>query len=346
MTISTSPAAPVALDDVTVTASTATGDVVCIEITSVPPTSSVATAIVKLPGDATVYGAADVVSKKRNALSFTPDVAGEYGVTVYDFRYVPEMAHTETRYDLIGSESGTVHIGETLDLPIVTTKGDGATLRIVVVDETVTGASLVDATTERARLAALQSSVTVPLAALVSLTVGAMGTDLVTGVNDLYDAFNRHRVFTSGSVHAAADTTNSIDTSDADVQESAIKVLNATRAAILGHLEDSTGATTPWHTDDDLKNYPLTAPANSVATAIVLSADLRERVYERHRLQISSPNTHGSSGDATNPLATSPSALDDVIVALLDAINDSDPTAPTGESEGAQDAQTLYGFTR
>jgi hypothetical protein len=41
-----------------------------------------------------------------------------------------------------------------------------------------------------------------------------------------------------------------------------------------------------------------------------------------------------------------PTALDDVIVAYFDALAATTTTGPTGEPDGAVDAESRYGFTR
>src|SRR5690606_3650629 len=95
---------------------------------------------------------------------FTPDVAGAYAFTAYDYRRysgIPAYAGDpagEARDLLVATQSGTVYVGDVMDLPI---RGNGhaVKLRLTVVNETIRGAELVDPTTDIARYAALDTTV-------------------------------------------------------------------------------------------------------------------------------------------------------------------------------------------
>ncbi len=363
MTISTSPTYPVVGETITLSSDALSGTDRVWILSSVPAESALTTGLLVTPTDEDQTGVVAALLAGTNVETFTPDVAGEYGVTVVDIRRDPGAPSFDgdpagvRGVHILGTEEGTAHVGATSDLYIGTEAGDGATLRLTIVDETIRAATLVEPTTETARIAALQSSVTSPLAALVGVTVASAGTDLQTGVADLLTNYEAHRELTSGSVHVSADITNGVHAHGTGSQAAAIATLNLLHEALLGHLLTSTteynlggnapvgGSSNPWHTEDhdDGTNVPVAPAAQTLAQATVLSADLRERCYERHRVQIASPDTHGAA-DSTNTLAA-PSKLDDLIVAYLDAIVATNPTAPTGEPEGIQDARHRYGFS-
>jgi hypothetical protein len=223
--------------------------------------------------------------------------------------------------------------------------GQGATLRLTINDNNVRAATIINGTDEKATTAATGAAVTAALTAIVGSTVTAMGTDLQTGVADLRTNYEAHRV-RLGGCHGAADNTNSIDRGDADSQEGAISLLNELRTQVLKHLQDSTAAAVRWHAvnEDDLKNLPIAQTATGLASATILSADLRERCYEAHRSQTANPASHGVA-DAVNTL-NAPTLLDNIIVAYFDALAIIDPPIVSGDPEGAIDADHRYGFER
>lgn len=360
MAITTSPTYPAEGVAVTVGSTVNTGAVaqhIVLELTSVPAQSALATGFVLTDDtDADAYtSAVEVAEAGLDTAVVTLDVGGEYGLTIYGVWALPPASlttgaddgQTAMRYRLKFRDAVTLDVGAFVELPVVTTAGDGASLRLQVNDATIRAATLVDPSTERARIAALQTAVLAALAALVGQTVAAVGTDLQTGVNDLLANYEAHRILVGAppACHLVADATNVAATTAANSQAGAIQLLNRLRAVVLAHAQVSpAGFVGAWHQVDDLLNTPLAAPAGDLGTATVLSADLRERVYERHRVQAAAPAVH-IGADATNDLAA-PSLLDTAIVAYLDALAILDPTAPAGESEGAQDAAHRYGFAR
>lgn len=353
MTITTSPTSPEIDEETTVAASTLIGSVQVLELTSLPNESELSAGIVTLDTTLTITNTLQVAENDLATLAFTPDVAGEYGVTVHDINELANPPSTvndrggDRRFVYIGSESGTAHIGDAeLDLSIVTILGDGATLRIKVRDDVITAASLVNHLNEKSRIAALQATVIAALAAMITNVVNATGGPLQATTNALRAAYEEHRVEAVDNVHRAGanldDTTNVVRFTDADSQEGAIDLLNDLRDTIVAHLTEANAAPVAWHAEDDLKNLPLIGKANTLAEATVLSADLRERVYERHTQQIANPASHPAV-DSINGLAVA-LFMDLAIVAYLDALAAADVAAPTGESEGVQDAANLYGF--
>jgi len=344
MALASIPAYPVVDETVTIDDAAIASDVQVFELTSVPSASALVLGLLQSPSTATQTSAFAIAAGDLELADFVPDVAGEYGFTVYGFNEYTAAGADEQRLELSATSTGTAHVGEVVTLPILTLTGTGAVLSLTVNDSTVRAAALLLPTNEKARAAILLTAVTTPLAALVGQTVTAIGRALQTDVNELRTKYAAHRII-EGSIHTAADSVNSVPTDDADSQLGAIELLNLLLEAILKHMKDSTADATGWHTVDDLANLPLVGAASNLATATVLSADLRERVYEAHRLQIASPAVHGASGDTTNSL-TAPSLLDAVIVALLDALADPAPTAATGEPDGAVLAGSRFGFDR
>lgn len=377
ITITTSPAYPVEGEEVTITVSGASGTVHGLELTARPSASAVELGVVtsglatsRLDDEgysvgqyATISGFAAEIPNQTgdssmeqpggslgNAVTF--DKAGEYNLTVYDYRYVSGVAsfpgdpQGESRHQLVATAAVSVHVGAYSYLDIKTAEGRGGRLRLQVNNATVRDADITDTTDEQARQAALQPTVTAALAALVGQTVASIGTDLQTGVSLLRTKYEAHRVqVATPDSHLVADNTNTIDRTAATSNDGAISLLNELLEVMIHHFQDASDAPSPWHTEDDLESTPVAGSATTVAQATVLSADLRERCYERHRLldgDVGEPTVHGAD-DTVNALSD-PSKLDDVIVAYLDALVSNNPTAASNESEGLTDLRHMYGF--
>lgn len=287
--------------------------------------------------------------------TFTPDQPGEYVFTVYDYRdtgFAPARwtgdITAQRGKKLIAKATGTVYVGENVDLPIVTLLGHGATLRITIVNDTVRVASLVNPLTEISRLAILVDAVTNGLAGMVTSTVAALGNNLSSGAAQLATCYDAHRIIVS-SVHVGSgDQVNAMlrTTSSAYASHAyAITQLNEIRDRLEQHMR-SGSASGSWHRNDDTVYHFQVGPASDIASATVLLADAGYRVFERHRTHVNSPAPSIHIGaDATNVL-TAAAPLTTLIVAYLDAIEEIDPNIPAGESEGAGDAAHMYGFVR
>lgn len=323
------------------------------ELTSVPAQSSVVTGLllIDLSGDATApTSPVEALELGYEASAFVPDEPGEYGITAWIYSTASAMPSyvgdpsSDDRYVYSTTESVTLKVMSSVDLPIITERGDGATLSLAVDDQTIRTAELVDPTTEAARTALAMAGPVAALAALVGQTIATVGTDLQTGVNDLRAKYEAHRVKVAGC-HDSVDATNYTGTTACTSQAGAILLLNKLREVVLAHMRNSTSGTS-WHDDDDLCDVPLCGPATDLASATVLSADLRERAYEDHRQRDAAnpPDCHGAH-DAVNELAA-PSLLDELIVSYLDAIASIIPAAPAGEHAGAIAAWHRYGFIR
>lgn len=339
-----SPSYPTAGTVITLAAAGATGTSREFELTSRPSLSALPLA--KLTNE--IGEAID---------TFTPDEPGEYGVKVYDYRdtgFAPARwtgdVTAQRGKKLIGSATGTVYVGEILELPIATTRGEGATLRLTVVDNTVRAASIVQSLTELSRVAALESATVTALNALVGVNVPVLGEDLPTMVSTLIDKYEAHRVLVTGlaNVHFAIDSVNAMERvyQSATGYKSityAIAQLNEVADRLEGHAR-SGSSSTRWHGVDDTHNTRMIGRASDIASATVLLVDAGFRVYERHRQVANTPNVHDEP-DAEN-IMPSPRPLTTFIMAYLDAIAVVDPTTPAGESDGADDAAHMYGFKR
>jgi hypothetical protein len=329
--VTSDPEVPVEGDEITLTSTGSGGTFVRWELTSTPDESDLETGFLLRGGE--------------YLDAFTADTAGEYGVTAYGYVYRkdPVSGIALTQPVLVGSESSTVHVAVAMDLPITTTLGHGATLRLSVLDETIADAALVLPLTELSRVAALDTAVVAALVALVDQDVTAIGTALATQANNLGLTYADHA--TDGTSHPlAVDSYNSIERDETSSRDEAIVFVNYLAGLVTSHASAGSEETVPWHLVGDTKNTLLAPRATTLPGAVVLLADLRERVYERHRVQTASPGVHPMP-DATNPLSA-PTLQDAVIVAYLDAIADASPSAVAGEPEGATLLAGAWGYRR
>lgn len=309
------------------------------EIVSVPTRSAVTTGrILDLSGNATDR--------------FVPDVPGQYAVKAYNYRFsgyapprYPNDPISIPRKRLLGTETGTVYVSASISMPITTTRGHGSTLTLRINDSTVRAAELGSHANELSRIAAAQSAVTTALGNLVGVTVSNLGNNLISGVSSLRAKYELHRAIGgTGVVHVNADTTNVVQGFQSNTIEYSVRLLNELYSVIMSHTQAGASVAMPYHTNDDAVNVPLVGKASTVADATVLFADLGYRVYERHRVLTNSPlpQVHLTADNANAIVAAAPLSL--LIVAYIDAIAELDPTAPSGESEGANDAAHRYGF--
>ena len=340
MTVSISPAYPVAGDTVTIS-QTVTIDSLTetvlrpqVTLTSVPPTSDLETGlIVDEAGDA--------------AQSFVPDAPGEYAYRCVAFRDFTAPASYEGapggEYEVaVSEETGTIHVAELMDLPIATLTGHGITVRVKVANATVRSAELIAPTAGLAESVGSDSTVVTKLAALVGVAASSLGPDLIANVADAVTEYNDHR--TQAGVHSASgDTVWTYVRSRPYDKTSTIEQLNALRNRLVDHMTKASeqGPTNAWHATDDNKNVFIVAPATTLAQATVLWADYF-RVFEAHRTQTSAPAAHLVS-DSTNTLPAV-DVLTDLVKAILSFFANESPTAPSGFSDGAVALEALYGF--
>lgn len=275
---------------------------------------------------------------------FQPDAPGCYTFRLHEYREYPGAPRFPgdpagaRRRQLLAVTEFDVDIGDYVDLPIRTVYGDGADLRLLVVAGTVREASIVNPVDEKSRQATLKATVVAALTALEGQAVTSIGTALPTQVDDLLDNYIAHLAM--GSWHNEADNVNDfVQTVDnPGTNQAAIEILNELRAKLIGHLKTINDSDT-WHDVGDYTNLPLVGTASNLAEATVLSADLRERVFERH---IANSTVH-LAADATNTL-TAVTLLDTVIVEYLDSLLDETPAAVDNEPAGLDAATQLFGF--
>ena len=135
-------------------------------------------------------------------------------------------------------------MGEAIDMPIATSFGS-ATLRMTVENATVRAASIVDTTTEAARVAALDATVVTKIAALVGVAVTSLDNDLATAANELATAYTAH-IATGGIgvVHNSADATNALAREAAYSNEDAIAKVGDISDKLTAHMQAGTGGGT------------------------------------------------------------------------------------------------------
>lgn len=338
MTVSISPTYPVAGELTTLSATGTIGTSFEYEVLSVPSDSDIALGVLTVRGSTVDY--------------FTPDVDGVFGIRAFeyvDFSGAAGGVGGQARRKLIDTQDASVYVGTELVLDVRTKRGDGASIVLNVANDTVREVTIEDTTTERARLAAIQTSVTTALSDMEDEPASSLGENLVTRVKDLRAKYEAHRVLTASSVHAGSgDSTHFIEAQPSESIEGAIALLNELSEQIALHMTVRPTPSGFWHTVSDTKNVGIVEKASTLSQAIVLEADVSERMYERHRAQTASPASHGNSptGDGTNPLATAPTKLSLAIVAYLDAIAAQYPTAPTGENQGNVTASHAYGLRK
>jgi hypothetical protein len=275
---------------------------------------------------------------------FTPDIGGPYTFRVdvmTEYRVASReapSAPTELRRTLDETITGTVHVGAWFELPIRTTHGHGATLGLLIVNSTVRQVRCTDFLTDLSRSAFLETVTQSAYESLLDITVSDLDHELVADTQSLLTNVKGHFA-EAGTIHpGGADATTVIGVDAPHSPQAAIDTLNRLHDGLMEHMTDDG----TWHSVDDTKNLPAVAKATTLGEATVLRADLRERVYERHRVQVDSPATHGTA-DGDNPMSN-PSRLQSFIVAFIDAIVDADPIAVAGESEGHMDIQHSLGF--
>lgn len=338
MTVTCDPTYPVVGDEVTiaqtitVAATTVTVETPTVTVVSVPSGSAIETGpLVDATGNASV--------------SFTPDVVGEYELSVYpSTEYSAPSTYDGdpggASYAVVGTaDTFSVYVGTTMDLPIVTLIGHNVTLRIKSHNGVVTSAELVDPTSEVAAAASLDSTVLTKLAALETVAVSSIGPDLATKLDELVTKYNTHRE--DLTYHAASDTFNIFDWTRPYSQDEAVNRLNLLRPVLLSHLRNASASATVWHSVDDTKNTLIVGLAQDLGSAMVLYSDCY-RVYEAHRAQIASPAVHGSA-DSTNTLAAA-SVLVDLIKTYLAYVAAASPTVPDNYETGRLRLRSLYGF--
>ena len=340
MTIAILPLYPVAGDKVTISLSAPIGNAVQGELTSVPSKSALKVGLLR-----------DTVTRLPIA-TFTPDVAGAYGISAHDYMTstrVPSYSGDPAGGSVSlyrSTETATVYVGVVEELPIVTLLGHGATLQLTVTNATVRAAKLVSPLSDGSRKAIIDSTVVAALTALVGVAVASIDVGFVADVVALRNAYENHRVQVTGSIHYGADTTNVARRETPSSIAAGIATLNDLYDVIGSHQTQGPAGGT-WHANDDGINNIVTAKAKTLGQAVVMKADLRTRVYSRHRVQVGAGalQVHGIADITGASIMPAPLTLPALIVAFLDAIVAESATTPAGEQSGALAIEHGFGFS-
>lgn len=128
-------------------------------------------------------------------------------------------------------------------------------------------------------------------------------TALNTLLNEIKTDYEAHRVLTSGSVHGAADSTNTITAANASDSATRIALANDLRAKYEAHRIRTSGGV---HGAADTTDFIAAPVATDDASALILALDLKAK-YNAHRV-LTSGSVHGAA-DSTNAVtSSSPSA--------------------------------------
>lgn len=330
MAITTSPTYPVAGELVTLTDAGAGADeTVLFKLTSVPSLSSLSTGV--------------LTDQLGNFVStFTPDVGGAYAFTT--LRHKPYVGYWGDFAEDPGgrgesiiagrTSSQNVYVGQFLSFPLIHTDGHQAELRLGVWNGTVQSASIVNPTTELARLAALDATVAAAVATAETRTPAQLGDELATQAREFRTAFVTHMA--NATAHNAADTANALAFGPPYSNDDAVPAVEDMAAKFIGHLSETA---TTWHDNPDTEYGLRTPPASTIAGAYLRLADLISQ-YERHRVKIATPAVHDSA-DSTNTV--SGLILTTIIAAWLDYVSDATPTAIATENSGSTSLQGRFG---
>jgi hypothetical protein len=262
MSVDYTPQYPVAAEALTLTLSGAAGTTFAFELTATPAQSALTPGLllVEQPvGSEVPISPLLAAGFKLLSSAFTPDVAGDYTFKAYDMREIvgtPAFSGDpsgENRFELLNTQSGIVKVGALMEMPVVTSDGNGATLQLRVIGDHIRAASFVDSVSEIGRVAALQPDVVQALAATVGKTIDAACTDLIPALKELREKYNGkpmasgpayqntqgHRSRAGGRVHFEADTVNVLTSGLPFSLKFAVKLVNDLREKLIGHLEDS-----------------------------------------------------------------------------------------------------------
>lgn len=128
-------------------------------------------------------------------------------------------------------------------------------------------------------------------------------TALNTLLNELKTDYEAHRVLTAGSVHGAADSTNTITAADATNTATRVALANDLRAKYNAHRILTAGGV---HGAADTTNV-ITAPvATDDSTALILALDLKAK-YNAH-IVLTAGGVHGAADGTNTTTSPNPSA--------------------------------------
>lgn len=276
--------------------------------------------------------------------TFTPDEPGVYGVSAMAYMVATAQPGLPAPVDevFVGFEEGAISVGSASRLPLIMADGQGATLRLVGVGTTVVSAELIDPTTEAARVAILDAGVIAALDDIVGKTALEITGELAERATDLRTQYEGHRASHS-TVHLnTGDAVNVMQRFGATSETYAVALVNDLYEKLSAHAQ-SWFQGGNWHTGDDSKNVPVARKAQSLSDAVVALCDLRVRVYERHRVQVTDPAVHAAA-DSANILLSAATPLDALVAAFFDATLVA--ATPAGESPIGVGLAQYGGFVR
>lgn len=278
--------------------------------------------------------------------SFKPDVPGVYSFDALDWT----RSSVTARYDGDAQAAPTQTLNgttsTTIEVAAAFTRALGASPHVVDVQFVARGGSVAAAILRNARTSAAETAmrseaVIRALWAMYGSATSSMDSALTAKVNSLRTKYEAHRALTSGGVHGAADTLNTVTLNrDTSTLDGAIAAINELRAKLSSHVVNVASSV---HAHADTTNV-VTAPAATDVVSAHTLADQMWTVYEAHRQLVGSSAVHGAA-DSTNTLTAQGSlaALDSAFIAAC--VNPSF-TAPPGVDQAEADLVNAHGFRR
>jgi hypothetical protein len=343
ISITTSPSSPTVKTKCRVTFGATVGNFVRVWLT-VAPQKSKFTA--ELEQSRVLVHEADIAQP----FAFEPDAPGRYvftaaeitkGASVYGggYRGDPKGLPTET---IVGESEHSIAIGSRLEMPIGTGKDTGV-LAFHVFGDTVRATTkalhgevtpaIVNANSEKAKLASIDDDVTTALAALVNQPATTILGSPSGVASNIIATLNAHR--TQAGVHFSNDGDNIISTSfalansPAALMQTSREILNKLDRHMRNDNGGGTGSASPdYHDGADSTAALVATPPGEHAAAIVALADAW-RAYEAHRVN----SVVHDTADGTNTLTALPPLLN-LHRRFLEVIQPLSPPAPPTANAG------------
>lgn len=295
-------------------------------------------------------------SDSGKAFDFTPDVGGVYVVTAQEYTKGASTYGGTHGDDTAGFASETkvgsettlyIYVGQRLEQTIGTGE-HAAKLAVWIWNATIRRTTIAEhgeatpaiygATSDRAKTAALSTTVATALTALVDVTAStALGT-LATVIDNMLLKINAHMA-TGASVHNAADSDNDMGRTldGASGVDGVVYVAQKMATALRYHMTNSADGAAiggaAYHlvttVKGDWTNIPAFQSCGSLDQALSVIASVWE-AYEAHRV---STAVHGAA-DSTNTLTALPALLA-VHKAYAAVVRSTNPTAPASVNSGA-----------
>jgi len=216
--------------------------------------------------------------------AFYPDVAGTYTFAARDYLYLRGAASysgspiggTRSMKVLQSAATLSLVVGEYLLFPVGDGIGNGADLKLAIVNNLVVSATFSNFTNIRSKEASLRSAVYSARSALVGYYVSQLCDDLVSNVRELRSAVVAHITGVAG-FHLSSGSSIVPLMDSIESPESALIVVNSVRTTLEKHVSKGAFAGAQWHVADDGTAIPYVAAATTVQAATVLEAHLRNR---------------------------------------------------------------------